>query len=837
MKTVKSIIKWLTITLLLIVMGVGALVWYYQDKWVQLFLNEANKYVESRIDVGPIAVDFWENFPQSSIVINDVRIYEPRKDSALVMADVEKIYLSFDFWKLWNGVYEIKEVGISTGILNLKTLPNGGNNWTFWKTDLDNNNSGKGKSDFNLHHIKLQNIEINYQNAPLGWQTNTIVKELNSNLVAKGEQYHCSVNTNLLVKQMLLGTGSRNQFFTNKNLAINTSFDLNNDSSTIAIADLELLVEKAAFALAGKFNYSKKASVNLTLEGKNTSFQHLVSLLPQYITEPLAPYKSGGEVYFLAKANGPLSSTENPDVSVSFGCKNASFTDPDTKIQLSKVNCVGLFNNKDEGSLSLTDLNGSLDGKPFSGFLKLQNLQMPEVELGFEGDLSLKGVASFLKNTPLKGASGETSVQLNYKGPGYNLQNPATWNKVQFSGEVVLNNVSIPSVKQQYALKQLVGTILFDNKDIAISNLKGYLGVNALSVSANLQKIIPLFLNKNKAVFIEADVASPFLNVDAFFDSPQAPSATQTTITNNPKESNQWLDHIALKLNLDAKALAFNKIRASNIAGKLLINKNGFKLEDFKANAAGGKFQINLLMDTRNPKQWKASGNLKTESVLVDTVFYMLDNFGQQYLTANQIKGRLSGSTEGSFSLDANKEVIANSVLLTAKVKLEEGKLLKFEPLMAMSRFFKEEKLMNLSFDKLENQFSIANSVLTIPEMEVKSSLITFSVLGTHTFDQVMDYRVKVPLKNFRKSDPDAKFGEIKANAGSDGNLILHIYGKEGNLKVVPDKQAIKEQLRKSWQEEKQEFLNLFKKDKEVMKEKTAEPTKTPEGPEEFFDF
>jgi hypothetical protein len=54
---------------------------------------------------------------------------------------------------------------------------------------------------------------------------------------------------------------------------------------------------------------------------------------------------------------------------------------------------------------------------------------------------------------------------------------------------------------------------------------------------------------------------------------------------------------------------------------------------------------------------------------------------------------------------------------------------------------------------------------------------------------------------------------------------------------VVPDKQAIKEQLRKSWQDEKKEFLNLFKKDKEVVKEKATEPTKTEEGKEEFFDF
>ena len=817
--------------------GLGLLVWYYQDKWVQLFLNEANKYVESRVDVGPIKVDVVENFPQLSIVLNEVRIYEPRKDSAIVFANVGKVYLSFDFLKLWNGVYEINEIALENGRLNLKTLPNGSNNWTFWKTDTTISATKAGKSDFDLHHISLKNLELDYQNSPLGWQTNTQIKELNSSLKAKADLYQCVVKTDLLVKQMILGTGTKNSFFTQKKLAVNSQFNLDNEASTIIISDLELLVENAAFGLKGAFNYSKKASVQLILEGKNTSFQHLVSLLPQYITEPLAPYKSGGEVYFLAKANGPISSTENPDVNVSFGCKNASFTDPDSKMQLSKVNLEGVFNNQGTGNLSLANMNGVLDSKPFTGYLKLQNLKLPEVDFGFEGDLSLKGLASFLKNTPLKGASGETNVQLSYNGPAYDLQNPKTWERVKFTGEIDLNNVAIPSTKPQFALKNLVGTVLFDNKDIAVSNLKGDLGANTFAVNANLQKIIPLLLNKNKPVFIEADVTCPSLNVDAFFDAPQATGGTQKTSTTNDEQDSDWLNHIELKLNMQTKSLAFNKIRASNVVGKLLVNKNGFKVEDLKANAAGGQFQINLLMDTRKPTQWKASGNLKTDAVLVDSVFYMLDNFGQQYLTGAQIKGRLTSATEGSFSLDANKKIIGSSVVLTARAKLEEGKLLKFEPLMAMSKFFKEDKLMNLSFDKLENQFSIANSIITIPEMEVKSSLIIFSVLGTHTFDQVMDYRVKVPLKNFRKTDPDAKFGEIKANAGSDGNLILHIYGKEGNLKVVPDKQAIKEQLRKSWQDEKKEFLNLFKKDKEVVKEKATEPTKTEEGKEEFFDF
>ena len=819
------------------VVGLGLLVWYYQDKWVQLFLNEANKYVESRVDVGPIKVDVVENFPQLSIVLNEVRIYEPRKDSAIVFANVGKVYLSFDFLKLWNGVYEINEIALENGRLNLKTLPNGSNNWTFWKTDTTISATKAGKSDFDLHHISLKNLELDYQNSPLGWQTNTQIKELNSSLKAKADLYQCVVKTDLLVKQMILGTGTKNSFFTQKKLAVNSQFNLDNEASTIIISDLELLVENAAFGLKGAFNYSKKASVQLILEGKNTSFQHLVSLLPQYITEPLAPYKSGGEVYFLAKANGPISSTENPDVNVSFGCKNASFTDPDSKMQLSKVNLEGVFNNQGTGNLSLANMNGVLDSKPFTGYLKLQNLKLPEVDFGFEGDLSLKGLASFLKNTPLKGASGETNVQLSYNGPAYDLQNPKTWERVKFTGEIDLNNVAIPSTKPQFALKNLVGTVLFDNKDIAVSNLKGDLGANTFAVNANLQKIIPLLLNKNKPVFIEADVTCPSLNVDAFFDAPQATGGTPKTSTTNDEQDSDWLNHIALKLNMQTKSLAFNKIRASNVVGKLLVNKNGFKVEDLKANAAGGQFQINLLMDTRKPTQWKASGNLRTDAVLVDSVFYMLDNFGQQYLTGAQIKGRLTSATEGSFSLDANKKIIGSSVVLTARAKLEEGKLLKFEPLMAMSKFFKEDKLMNLSFDKLENQFSIANSIITIPEMEVKSSLIIFSVLGTHTFDQVMDYRVKVPLKNFRKTDPDAKFGEIKANAGSDGNLILHIYGKEGNLKVVPDKQAIKEQLRKSWQDEKKEFLNLFKKDKEVVKEKATEPTKTEEGKEEFFDF
>jgi hypothetical protein len=139
-----------------------------------------------------------------------------------------------------------------------------------------------------------------------------------------------------------------------------------------------------------------------------------------------------------------------------------------------------------------------------------------------------------------------------------------------------------------------------------------------------------------------------------------------------------------------------------------------------------------------------------------------------------------------------------------------------------LGRFINKEDLKYLQFSALENTFSIENEVLTIPEMDIRSNVFRCYVRGTHTFRQDMDYHLRIPTKYLRKSSLQASAHEL------GGNLMLTLRGRVPNLRVGYDFVAVKDKLKNDFKEEKQNFLNIFRR-----KPKPVEPAHEPTNEEE----
>jgi len=150
-----------------------------------------------------------------------------------------------------------------------------------------------------------------------------------------------------------------------------------------------------------------------------------------------------------------------------------------------------------------------------------------------------------------------------------------------------------------------------------------------------------------------------------------------------------------------------------------------------------------------------------------------------------------------------------------------------------LSKFVDEKELANLKFSDLTNTIRISNRKVFIPEMEIKSSISVMSIMGTHTFDQEMDYKLKVPLKNFRKKDSDEAFGAIQDEGSGKTTLFLTIKGNSKDYKIAYDKQAVRSKITQNLKKEKEEFKSLFRKKTAEVKPESKKELKE----DEYFDF
>ena len=213
-----------------------------------------------------------------------------------------------------------------------------------------------------------------------------------------------------------------------------------------------------------------------------------------------------------------------------------------------------------------------------------------------------------------------------------------------------------------------------------------------------------------------------------------------------------------------------------------------------------------------------------------------IKNFGQNFIEDKHLKG--SGSAEVQLQSFWDPGFVLNSKKLNVKshLTIEKGELIDFEPLQNLSSYVSVEDLRDVKFSTLENTIEIDNSIIYIPAMEIKSSALSVYLSGTHTFNKKIDYQIKLLLSEilsnkFRKENTDIEktYGEIEKNEEGFSTIYLKMTGNTENPEISFDRIRIREKLKESIANEKEEVTRIIKqevlqKDSSYIKEKRKKP-------------
>ncbi len=214
-------------------------------------------------------------------------------------------------------------------------------------------------------------------------------------------------------------------------------------------------------------------------------------------------------------------------------------------------------------------------------------------------------------------------------------------------------------------------------------------------------------------------------------------------------------------------------------------------------------------------------------SINIDSIFYVFKNFNQDWLVDKNLKGQLDADINLYMNLNENLILNGQSMVADINMSIANGELNDFEPMMELSKFVEEESLEEMRFSKMTNKINIENRTIFLPEMEIRSNVSNILISGTHTFDNNIDYHLSVPLKSFIRISRKKGYNK---SARQGMNLLLKLTGHTSDYKISYDSQALKENFKKDFIDERQEWRNIKKKDSVIESE-------VPELEEEYFDF
>ena len=214
--------------------------------------------------------------------------------------------------------------------------------------------------------------------------------------------------------------------------------------------------------------------------------------------------------------------------------------------------------------------------------------------------------------------------------------------------------------------------------------------------------------------------------------------------------------------------------------------------------AMGGRFRVDAI--TYFEDSTTVDARVAAEEVDASEFFRQCDNFGQKVLTASHLIGRLNAQLLLDMTYDATGALDYESLGVRASLEVLNGELRDFGMLENFAFALKAGDLERVRFTRLANVFEIWDRTIYIPAMFVQSSAINLTLSGSHTFDQYLDYSVKVnagQVVTNKLSRHDSALEVLPARNGLF-NVYYTVRGPLESYAVQSDKRVVKANFSRS---------------------------------------
>jgi len=275
-------------------------------------------------------------------------------------------------------------------------------------------------------------------------------------------------------------------------------------------------------------------------------------------------------------------------------------------------------------------------------------------------------------------------------------------------------------------------------------------------------------------------------------------------------------------LQISSTNFTFEKFSAANITGVAQMRNKILSVADIAMLTCRGRVTGQVNINAQADKYSLLQAKARLEKVDVKMLFTQFGNFGQDDLIDENLEGLVSSDVIYASSMKNNLDIDLNSIKTHADIIIENGRLVNYSPMQSLSTFLKVEDLSDIRFATLHNQIDIAGQVIYIPAMEIKSSALDLQLMGTHTFDNDVDYHFTLALADLMASkfkkrnkgyDNQAQFGPVEDDGRGRTKVFVSLTGTVDNPIVKYDRKALRDKISGDLKAQKVELRQMLKQE------------------------
>ncbi len=818
----------------------GALLvgYYYQDEVKGYVISELNKHLNTEIIVDGKDIDFTliKNFPYASVDFKNVKALDAVKTKDKdTLFTAGKISLQFNIVDVFHKNYHVKKIKIDDADLKIRIDKNGNDNYHFWRSSPETDSTA---FSFALEEIILNHIQFSFKNYRTKQSADVLINNSKLSGHFSTEKHSLEIESNILINRIV--TDGRT-YLRKKNIQVELALEVDNTIQSYKIKKGKIKIENLLFEVVGNVMNESQAGneliVNIGVRGENMDIRSVLSIIPNQYKDRINDYESNGEFYFDAVVKGSLSENKMPFIEANFGIKNADITHIKNNIVLHDVNLKARYSNGNKANaetslLELTAFSATINNGSVAGELLINNLNDPSVEAKIKANISLEELQKFIKIDTIESITGQLKMNASFNGKWNNI-NSTNYQDITAKGNLAITDMNVKLKNNSLEFTNINGDFNFNNNDLMVNELKGNIANSDFDLKGIFKNSIGFALNENQDITIEATLHSKNIDLNELLANKEEKKQSTS------KYKLKFSEHLNVNLVSEIEHLSFRKFDATDIRGIIILKDKKLMADPIQLSTMNGNITVSGLVDGSDSTKLLITCFSDVNKINVSKLFTSFENFTQSSITDQNIKGLVTAKIQFASVLSPELTTDMSKLIATIDMTIENGELNNVESMKSLSRFIELKELNSIRFATLKNSFEIKNQILSFPKMEIKSSAINITLSGTHTFNNDINYKIKLSLNDLlskkakKAKKENNEFGELADDGLGRTNIFLTMTGTVEHPIIKYDSKGAIQNMKIELKKEKntlktilKEEFGLFKKDTTLNRKTKKEETK-----------
>ena len=795
----------LGISLLLLISGF-VITYFFSEKVEKTVINKIQEQMTSELQLGDVAFSLYEKLPSASVKITDLLAFEKEGFDNDTLFYAKTTYIELSIIDIILGKVDIKRVVVDNGKINIKYDSDNNPNFAIFKTNEKSNNK------LTLNNLLLidTHISFNRKRVNIDWQTQeAFIGFTEKNII---------INAKIFSEKLIV---NNRDYIYKKQVILNTALEVIKDSILIQKGST-VNIENVKIKLSGEIFQGKILDLDFACEE-----QELINIIkntPEYLKSIYHSFQANGIVNCNGNIKGLISKESNPYLEMVCNIENGSLNLKSRPFILKNVSLNAKINNGKQSGFHNTKIEISdFDAKTENGYIKgdfsIQNLNKYYLTANLNSSWDLAEINHYFEDSPFFNLQGKLNTNTQYSGY-FSFDNKFT------NYFLAANHISKTNFKEasftykNFPLKFNFNTAecTFKNNRIEVKNSAFTIADSDLDFAGDITNLISYILKKKNTIDITGKLKSTYMKFDELL------TLKDTSEGKSAETMPKWIN---ADLNSNITTFSYDDFIASDITGQIIYKNQSLTGKDISLNSLNGNIAGNFKFYESEKNKLTLFSQLNLKQLNIRNAFLAFNNFNQDFITAEHIKGIGTAEIEMQATWKPGFIFEKEKLKVKSHLVIEKGELIQFKPLESLSDYVSLEDLKTVQFSTLENTIEIENKVVTIPTMEIKSSALSVFISGSHTFEQEIDYRIKLLLSElmstkFRKKNTQIKkteFGEVKENGKIFNTIYFKMTGNSENPNISFDGIRFREDVQKGITKEKATITNIIKEDILLTKE------------------